>query len=186
MELSLTLFAWLLATWVQIACPSDMVPVGTFCVDIYEAPNIEGQPPMVMQSALDGQKWCQARGKRLCTEGEWERACAGTEGPCNNVKQWLPWDPDMFEPKANPWPEVKRLWQGGLAGAYPKCRSNAGAYDMRGSVEEWVVSRRGRDWPYTMKGGFWSKNTSCRGSNDAHEPTFRFYETGFRCCLTPY
>jgi hypothetical protein len=35
-------------------------------------------------------------------------------------------------------------------------------------------------------GGFWAKPwTGCRGTNDAHEPTFAFYETGFRCCADP-
>ena len=35
-------------------------------------------------------------------------------------------------------------------------------------------------------GGFWAKPwTSCRGTNDAHEPTFVFYETGFRYCAEP-
>jgi len=39
----------------------------------------------------------------------------------------------------------------------------------------------------TLIGGFWSKPwTGCRGANDAHEPTFRFYETGFRCCADPH
>ena len=35
-------------------------------------------------------------------------------------------------------------------------------------------------------GGFWAKPwTGCRGTNDAHEPSFEFYETGFRCCADP-
>jgi hypothetical protein len=35
-------------------------------------------------------------------------------------------------------------------------------------------------------GGFWAKPwTGCRGTNDAHEPRFTFYETGFRCCAEP-
>jgi hypothetical protein len=35
-------------------------------------------------------------------------------------------------------------------------------------------------------GGFWAKPwTGCRGTNDAHEPSFTFYETGFRCCAEP-
>ena len=43
-----------------------------------------------------------------------------------------------------------------------------------------------RLYPGSLMGGFWAKPwTGCRGTNDAHEPTFTFYETGFRCCADP-
>jgi sulfatase modifying factor 1 len=168
-------------------CPPDMAFTGRVCMDRYEAPNIEGEPPLVMQSAFDGETWCKAWGKRLCTEAEWEFACdQQAEGPCNNQKLWLPWDPDQFAKGVDYRAEVKRLWQGEPAGSFPKCRTPSGIFDLTGSVEEWVKARKGRDYPYTMKGGFWAKKTGCRGSNDAHEPSFRFYETGARCCLSPY
>jgi formylglycine-generating enzyme len=137
---------------------------------------------MVMQSAFDGEQWCQARGKRLCTEPEWEFACDQASAPCDNDRLWLPWDPDAFKRGVDPWFEVKRLWQGSPSGSYPQCQTSSGVFDLVGSVEEWVVSRQGREHNYTLKGGFWAKKTGCRGSNDAHEPSFRFYETGFRCC----
>ena len=57
---------------------------------------------------------------------------------------------------------------------------------MMGNVEEWVASRSTRPRPGALMGGFWAKPwTGCRGTNDAHEPTFTFYETGFRCCADP-
>lgn len=161
-------------------CPSDMAPIYYFCIDKYEAPNIQGAYPMVMQSAIDGQTWCEERGKRLCTEDEWDKACALSSGPCNNDKQWIPWS---FSPKVDPKPEINKLWQGSRAGSYLSCKTPNGVYDLIGNVEEWAVSRKGRDWPYTLKGGWWAHAvSSCRKSNDFHEPTFRFYETSFRCC----
>jgi formylglycine-generating enzyme required for sulfatase activity len=64
--------------------------------------------------------------------------------------------------------------------------SSFGIYDMQGNVEEWVASRPGRNLPGALMGGFWAKPwTGCRGTNDAHEPGFQFYETGFRCCADP-
>jgi sulfatase modifying factor 1 len=163
-------------------CPADMAPAGLACVDRYEAPNIEGAKPMVMQSALDAIAWCEARGKRLCSEREWDLACFESGSTCNNDKMWKPWD----RKTANSASEVARLWQGTPSGAYKGCRTPWGVYDLKGNVEEWAVSSEGRDWPYTLKGGWWAKTTACYKSNDAHEPEFRFYETGFRCCLTPW
>jgi formylglycine-generating enzyme required for sulfatase activity len=61
-----------------------------------------------------------------------------------------------------------------------------GVFDMMGNVEEWVTTRKGRRFPGALMGGFWAKPwTGCRGTNDAHEPGFVFYETGFRCCAEP-
>lgn len=166
------------------ACPADMAPAGWTCVDRYEAPNIEGALPMAMQSAEDGVKWCRERGKRLCTETEWETACRASSGPCNNDKQWRPWNRKTVDQPS----EIARLWQGVASGLYPECRTPSGIFDLRGNVEEWVVSKpagprvKARDWPYALKGGWWSKITACHKVNDTHEPSFRFYETGFRCC----
>lgn len=165
-------------------CPADMAPGGGACVDRYEAPNVEGEAPMVMVSAVDAQLWCELRGKRLCREREWDFACfeAAVEEPCNNDKMWKPWD----RKTANSPTEVARLWQGSPSGAYKGCRTPSGIFDLRGNVEEWVVSSEGRDWPFTLKGGWWAKTTPCYKSNDAHEPAFKFYQVGFRCCLTPW
>jgi len=166
-------------------CPPDMGVTGLSCMDRFEAPNVEGAKPLVMQSAEDAVAWCQARGKRLCTEDEWEHACINSGEPCNNDKRWKPWD----KRTANSAAEVKRLWQGTPSGAYPKCRTPSGVYDLKGNVEEWVVSKpkgpytSARRWPYTLKGGWWASIQTCRRINDEHETTFRFYQTGFRCCL---
>jgi len=169
------------------------------CMDRFEAPNRRGAPPMVMQSYKTARKWCAQRGKRLCTEQEWELAC---EGPhhlplaygwgvnvrlCNSSKAWKAVDFDAFgkgpeEAKK----ESDRLWQGAPSGRYRTCVSPFGIYDMMGNVEEWVTSRSWRRVPGSLMGGFWAKPwTGCRGTNDAHQPSFVFYETGFRCCREP-
>lgn len=169
------------------------------CMDQYEAPNKKGVEPYVMRSYRNAEKWCKARGRRPCSEQEWETACEGPEHLplaygwavdkkiCNSDKKWKPVDFEAFgkgPDEANE--ESKRLWQGTPSGRFPKCISPFGIFDMNGNVEEWVTSRVSRKYPGSLMGGFWAKPwTGCRGTNDAHEPTFSFYETGFRCCAEP-
>jgi formylglycine-generating enzyme required for sulfatase activity len=68
-------------------CPEDMVAIEGFCIDRYEAPNIRGELPYALMTAYDGEAWCSARGKRLCTQDEWLRAC---EGPARTPRASSP------------------------------------------------------------------------------------------------
>jgi formylglycine-generating enzyme required for sulfatase activity len=180
-----------------------MVRVGDFCIDRFEAPNRRGERPLVMQSAKDADAWCSAHRKRLCTEDEWISACEGeqrwaypygqshVDGRCNDDEPWRSVD----EARLAKWPapeakaHVKELYQGAPSGARRQCVSEAGAYDLAGNVEEWVVRTRehANAWPYVLIGCYWSGcygggKPTCHSTNNAHGPEFRFYETGFRCC----
>lgn len=169
------------------------------CMDQFEAPNKRGAKPLVMKSYKSGKKFCEARHKRMCTEQEWEHACEGPETLplaygwavdkkiCNSDKKWMPVDWDKFGSEGDEADaEAKRLWQGTPSGRFPGCVSAFGIFDLNGNVEEWVTTRKTRKWPGALMGGFWAKPwTGCRGTNDAHEPGFVFYETGFRCCAEP-
>ena len=93
-------------------CPGDMVQVGAFCIDRYEAPNVAGALPLVMYTFDESAAWCEARGKRLCFDDEWTQSCAGPAGTkypygdqhipgvCNDEEQWLLYD----QAKLNGWP----------------------------------------------------------------------------------
>jgi hypothetical protein len=169
------------------------------CMDQFEAPNVRGAKPFVMKSFKSAEKWCRERGKRVCTEQEWEMACEGSEhrplaygwrvatSRCNSDKPWRAFDvKKLYADGEDGGAEVDRLWQGATSGAYQTCVSPFGIYDLMGNVEEWVATRPGRRFPGALKGGFWAKPwTGCRGTNDAHESEFSFYETGFRCCGEP-
>jgi len=169
------------------------------CMDQYEAPNKKGASPLVMKSYKNTKKYCEDRHKRPCSEQEWETACEGPEHLpyvygwgvdkkiCNSDKKWLAVDWDKFAViDEGAILEAKRLWQGTPSGRYSACVSTFGIYDMMGNVEEWVTTRKGRKFAGALMGGFWAKPwTGCRGTNDAHEPGFVFYETGFRCCSDP-
>jgi formylglycine-generating enzyme required for sulfatase activity len=175
-------------------------PVRT-CMDRHEWPNRKGELPVVMLRFVEAEAKCTEIGKRLCTEYEWETAC---EGPDR-----LPWPyGQRFEPQVcnqdKPYrnvneralaskdarvraAETKRLWQGEPTGSHPACVSPSGIFDMTGNVEEWVKTSR-PEWPHrsSLKGGYWSKpGSGCRGTNERHDPQFRYYEIGFRCCKDP-
>ena len=186
-------------------CPGDMVRIGKFCMDRYEAPNKADAKPFSARTAPEGEAWCAAGGKRLCNEDEWIRACEGrpqlpfpygaqyNPKACNDQKTWLA--PDWGKLAKYPAPEgraeVERLYQADPAGSNPLCVSDEGVYDLTGNVSEWVVRTRPNhnNFSHVMKGCYWSgcfggSKPSCAFVNPAHPGTFRTYEAGFRCCLS--
>lgn len=185
-------------------CPADMVAVGDSCIDRYEAPNVKGELPYALQTAYDGEAWCTERGKRLCTEDEWVRACEGPKGrrypygdtyredACNDDKAWIlvHWKALAKWPRDAAIDEATRLYQADMSGARADCVSAEGVYDLTGNVAEWV--RRSKPsprpgWDHVLKGCYWAAcyhepRPNCAFANTAHPGTFRTYEAGFRCC----
>jgi hypothetical protein len=94
-------------------CPEGMLLVaGQLCIDRFEAPNRAGALPLVMYTFVEAEAWCGARGKRLCFDDEWTRACAGAgetrypygdthqPGVCNDDQPWRLYD----QAKLDGWP----------------------------------------------------------------------------------
>lgn len=190
------------------ACPPDMIALPgacpCACMDRYEAPNVKGARPLAMQTALEGEAFCAARGKRLCTEAEWVRACQGSRGQpfpygptyrrsaCSDDKTWISpnWTVLGTWPSAAAMAEAARLYQADPSGSRSGCASEEGASDLTGNVAEWV--RRSftnrTNYDHVMKGCYWAgcyggSPPSCAFVNPAHPGAFRTYEAGFRCCL---
>ena len=184
-------------------CPTNMARVGESCVDRYEAPNRRRGKPLVMQTSAEAETWCESRKKRLCDEDEWIAACEGSQrrqypygashedGRCNDDKVWRQVDEATLAKW--PAPEAKEhnltLYQASRSGSKKGCKSENGVYDLTGNVEEWVVRTRGHtnDFHHILVGCYWAGcygggKPTCKSSNSAHGPGFRFYETGFRCC----
>src|SRR6185312_17114121 len=112
-----------------------MVLVSSFCIDKYEAPNAAGAIPFALKTAGDGEAWCAARGKRLCGEDEWVRACEGPHkrrypygdthraSACNDDRTWIEvsWKTLATWPDPAAVAEAERLFQGDASGKRTEC-----------------------------------------------------------------
>jgi formylglycine-generating enzyme len=169
------------------SCPPEMAFSGGICMDRYEAHLLErgkdgsltpfppfarpkqgtfvadsraGVRPQGYISQVEATSACQNAGKRLCSIGEWYRACRGehdtlypygatyVRGRCNVGKPHLlsmlhgsdarVWS---YETAFND-PELDRR-PGFLAetGEYSGCATKAGIFDLVGNLHEWVADR---------------------------------------------
>jgi len=141
-------------------CPNtstnQMVKAGYFCIDKYEAYLVSGSlgnvngndttavagskpgvDPLASITWFQAQQACSNAGKRLCTNGEWQNAVAGTPDPgaigsstsCNVASN------------AGTGPYADASGTPANTGAHSSCVSRWGAYDMVGNVWEWTA-----DW----------------------------------------
>jgi formylglycine-generating enzyme required for sulfatase activity len=170
-----------------------------FCMDRYEWPNKVGAVPLYMASWVEAKATCESIGKRLCKDTEWTQACEGPErqpypygsgyvrddAACNIDKPYIWPHPEKIYDARTSAEELARLDQREPSGSRSNCVSSYGVHDMTGNVDEWVVnvSQSGHPFVSGLKGGYWGPvRTRCRPMTTAHEPTFRYYQIGFRCC----
>lgn len=147
------------------------VEVAAFCIDTYEYPNRKGAAPTASIPYADAKRLCEAQGKRLCGEAEWEKACKGTGGA-----KW-PYGGAFNADTCNTEDDVGDPRNVAKAGAFSKCRSAYGVADLSGNVAEWTEEK-------TIKGGsFASGDYAVRCSARKNGASFsRSSEVGFRCC----
>ncbi len=171
-----------------------------FCIDRLEYPDRAGEFPVIMVNWYEAGAHCAEQGKRLCTEDEWTFACEGEDArpyangfvrdstACVVDRPWRPVDFELFASRTGPRivRELDELWQGEPTGSRPRCRSESGAYDMTGNVDEWTVTSRSGGLRSILKGGYWGPvHARCRSSTRVHNEDFYFYQIGFRCCAAP-
>lgn len=170
-----------------------------FCIDRYEFPNKKGVRPMVMQNFYQAQVHCQQRGKRLCTESEWTKACEGPDaepfpyGYTRDPKKCRGDQPYGFPNKKkildrDP-AELERLWQGVPSGSQPDCVSDYGVHDMPGNADELAASETSglgpkQDFDNVTTGGPWyyGVRNQCRPKIYTHDESFAYYYLSWRCC----
>jgi eukaryotic-like serine/threonine-protein kinase len=157
------------------------VEVGAFCIDVYEYPNQRGVAPRVNVTWSEAVRLCEARGKRLCAEEEWEKACKGPGSaryPYGNT----------FDAEAcNTEDEDGEDRPLASAGRFGRCRSGYGVMDLSGNVAEWTASNYGANADKTHKGGSstrpdYAARCSARKNGP---PTSRAADLGLRCCADP-
>lgn len=186
------------APWHQ---PARAVALAAYCIDTYEHPNVAGARPTFMASFDDAVTSCAAVGKRLCTADEWERACRGPQGrlhPYGDERDATACNTPIEgsgPPAGAPAPVA-------VAGAFPRCVSAEGVFDLDGNLSEWVDQPwSGAPEPFavdavvdpaswrTVRGGtMWSRTfygQDCTSAHGHHRSTFRSMDDGFRCCRDP-
>jgi len=158
------------------------VEVNAFCIDLFEYPNAKGKKPTVGVSFNDAKNLCKKRGKRLCSEVEWEYACKGAGNrryPYGN--QYSAESCNTKDAQGNDRPLAE-------SGSFSACRSPFGVWDMSGNLSEWTDTPFAPGAPaMTFKGGSslrpdWATRCAARSSG---QPGMRKEDLGFRCCAEP-
>ncbi len=147
------------------------IEVGAFCIDTFEYPNKKGVAPTSSVGFADAKRMCEAQGKRLCSESEWEKSCKGPGGA-----KW-PYGNGFDANTCNTEDDIGDARSLSPAGRFAKCRSGFGVADLSGNVAEWTSDR-------VIKGGsFASGDYAVRCSARKNGASFaKSSEVGFRCC----
>ncbi len=149
----------------------ESVEVPAFCIDLFEFPNKRGVTPTVNVSWSDAKRLCEGRGKRLCAESEWEKAC---KGPGN--ARW-PYGSTFDANACNTEDDVGDDRAIAPSGRFAKCRSGYGVADLSGNIAEWTQEKQ-------QKGGAFSKPdyaVRCSARKLVTSGT-KASDVGFRCC----
>jgi hypothetical protein len=129
----------------------------TTCIDVFEFPNQPCELPFVWVAPVQAQLLCEMQGKRLCTQDEWNLACAGDPAGgadsiyaygneldlaiCNTHKPPRPGASPACDPSSAPSAWATCGSDTEPSGAFPKCRSRFGVYDQHGNVAEEMTRR---------------------------------------------
>lgn len=156
------------------------IQMGEFTIDAYPYPNDPSQSPRTGVTRDEADSLCKARGRRLCTELEWERAC---KGPGNTT---YPYGESYQASKCSGSSNLLKP-----AGQYDACASAFGVKAVYGAVWEWTASEWGRGGPggmATVRGGG-HQNPAVRhrcANGQSRSPSETSADLGFRCCGGPF
>lgn len=157
------------------------VTTAAYCIDLYEYPNKKGGEPGTNLRFAQAVSSCKSRGKRLCSEQEWERAC---KGPSN---AHFPYGNTFNAEACNTADASGQAREIAASGSFSKCGSGYGVFDLSGNVAEWVDSPFGSGGDNTVKGGGANRagfSTRC-AARVGRAPGSKDPFIGFRCCSAP-
>ncbi len=172
---------------VQIAAGTVQLPyedpkqVPAFAIDRYEFPNRAGEPPKQgIGTLLEARDLCHSKGKELCTPAQWVRACAG------DAKRAFPYGDSYISQACAAGMDREAQRVPLLSGAYSRCRTPEGVYDMSGNDAEWTDGPTDKE---IIFGGDWTSPTqyakdflSCRARSLPPPPNGDKDRLGVRCC----
>jgi hypothetical protein len=104
-----------------------------YYIDLLPFPNEAGAIPTSNVTREDAARLCESKGKRLCTELEWERACKGADNRAYEYGDQYRPEPcgtGISAEQAAKRPSGERIG----------CKSGFGTLDMHGGVWEWTDS----------------------------------------------
>ena len=157
---------------------NQQITLGEYQMDKYPYPNKAGEPAMLNVSRTKAAELCEERGKRLCTEMEWERACKGTKSTT------FPWGNGFKK-------GVCDGQKDHLTGKREKCTSDFGVNDLIGIGIEWTGSDwdRGTTTGEAVVRGARAEKVSWLSARCTHtrkrDPNKEYDNVGFRCCSGP-
>lgn len=164
--------------------PGVSLPMGGFYIDQLPYPNERGAIPTSNVTRDEAAHLCSAKGKRLCTEYEWERAC---KGPDNTTYEYGDaYRASVCATGVSAFQSARRP-----SGQRALCKSAFGAMDMHGGLWEWTESNwnrdsGGRSLSVLRGGNAEAGELAGRCANAlARRTTIRSPMMGFRCCAGP-
>jgi serine/threonine protein kinase/formylglycine-generating enzyme required for sulfatase activity len=159
--------------------PPATVSLEPYCIDLYEFPNQPGKLPKVAAGFQEAESLCKNSGKRLCSEDEWEKACKGPQ------QLRFPYGQSFDADACNTQDKSDNPRQTTVAGAFTRCRSGYGLWDMSGNAAEWTASPFDAAGPEkAVKGGHAARpsfDDRC-ASRRKLAPGVHDVKVGFRCC----
>lgn len=161
--------------------PGSIVEMGGFYIDLLPWPNEPNAIPTSNVSRDEAEQLCASKGKRLCTELEWERAC---KGPDNTTYEYG----DTYRKDACGTGVALEQASRRPTGEHAQCKSGFGVMEMHGGVWEWTSSEWGRGSKGASQGVLRGGNSLAgelvgRCANAiARAPSKKSPTMGVRCC----
>ena len=156
--------------------------IGAFYIDVFEHENAKGGHPSVGITWEDAGGACSARGKRLCSATEWERACKGPENTVYSYGDTFTTEACGSDVAVDTDHDGASDWK---SGGKEACKSGWGVYDLSGGPAEWTGTSGANGKFKVYKGGKGGQPQSaarCSWSND-QSPTLANRTLSFRCCM---
>jgi hypothetical protein len=160
--------------------PGAEVRLEPYFIDLLPYPNETGAIATTNVTRDEAGALCASKGKRLCTELEWERAC---KGPANTTYE----DGDEYRAATCGLGVAVDLAAKRPTGELAACVSGFGVRELHGGAWEWTDrpwGRGGRKDLGVLKGGnATAGELAGRCANSlARAPTTKSPSMGFRCC----